>query len=74
MNRALPGISVTRSDVEGVEAGILPMKRSGPNGPVLYGREQIFSSGRVIHVLSTKLTTFDEQAKRALVLARKLLA
>lgn len=74
MNRSWPGINITCSDVIGLEIGLLPMKRIGTHGPVLYGREQIFCSDRIFHIMSTKLTTFDEQANRALVLARKLLA
>lgn len=70
-NRAWPGVELKLSDVEHVEAGVLPMKRPGRNGPVLYGSHKVASQGSYIEVLSTKYTTFRSQAEEVVDLARQ---
>ena len=61
-NRALPGLSLRLGDVEKVEVGILPMRKVGRAGPVLYGAHRLFSQGAFLDVMSTKFTTFRSQA------------
>lgn len=68
-NRAWPEAGVSLHDVVGVECGVLPMRRIGPRGPELLGREELYNASGFISVVSTKYTTFRMQAKAVLRLA-----
>jgi glycerol-3-phosphate dehydrogenase len=63
-NETLPTLELSINDIEAVDCGVLPMKRSAASGPILYGSEKIFSSEKYIEVLSTKYTTFLSQGER----------
>ena len=65
-NVACPNASLSLSDVERVETGVLPMKRLKGGYPQLYGMERIYSDDGWIEVLSTKYTTFASQAVKVL--------
>ena len=64
--RACPPFRSTGASVLGVEAGVLPMRSLGRTGPILYGREKIWSDRGYVEVLSTKYTTYRMQARRVL--------
>lgn len=68
-----PEAAVSSSDVQTVESGVLPMKFVGPFGPVLYGEEQILDRSGYFSVMSTKYTTFREQARKVISAARAYL-
>jgi glycerol-3-phosphate dehydrogenase len=63
-NQALPAASITESDIDSIDAGILPMKSCGRSGPNLYGSEIIHRAGNYCEVISTKYTTFRSQGER----------
>lgn len=69
-NAVLPGAAINRSEVEGVDVGVLPMLRDSPSGPILQGREEIHSRDGYIEVLSTKYTTFRSQAEQVMGFVR----
>ena len=68
-NRAWPGIDLDNAEIARVEAGVLPMRRMGRDGPVLYGSHRIKTRESYIEVLSTKYTTFRSQAAEVMKLA-----
>jgi glycerol-3-phosphate dehydrogenase len=63
-NRAFPTASIAESDIDSIDAGILPMKSCGRSGPNLYGSEIIHRAGSYCEVISTKYTTFRSQGVR----------
>lgn len=63
VNDAFPRFHLTYRDVADVEVGVLPMKRKGFWGPVLYGCESIKTEDHYLEVLSTKYTTFQSQGE-----------
>ena len=70
-NRAFPAASIAESDIDSIDAGILPMKSCYSSGPNLYGSEIIHRVGNYCEVISTKYTTFRSQGERvAKVLSR----
>ncbi|MBN8549727.1 MAG: FAD-dependent oxidoreductase, partial [Deltaproteobacteria bacterium] len=68
-----PQAAVTLNDVKSVEFGVLPMQHVDPYGPVLYGRERILDRQGYVSVMSTKYTTFREQARAVLKMSVKYL-
>lgn len=66
---ALPGLTISREDVLAIEGGVLPIIEARNGHFRHYGRERIFASQGYVRILSTKYTTFMEQAKRALRIA-----
>jgi glycerol-3-phosphate dehydrogenase len=68
--QALPAVKIGPEDVEGVEAGVLPMRRVSAGLPVLYGSEQIYGGPGYFEVLSTKYTTFQHQARSVMARVR----
>lgn len=69
-----PQANVSAGDVQSVECGVLPMQFVGPFGPVLYGQEKVVDRDGYVSVMSTKYTTFREQARRAVAAARSYLS
>lgn len=68
-SRAVPALRLSADDIDSVEYGILPMKGLDSNGlPTLYGSSKIYRKGPVVHVMSTKYTTFRSQALEILKL------
>lgn len=63
-NKSFPSLKINFSDVDRVEAGVLPMKGMRGNRVVLYGLEKFYSDEMYIEVLSTKFTTFHQQAAK----------
>jgi glycerol-3-phosphate dehydrogenase len=70
-SRALT-VPLTLSDVVAVEGGRLPMVGQRGAAPILLGAERIERRGRVVTVVSTKYTTFQEQGRRVAALCRDL--
>jgi len=74
LNAGCPAVKISRADVSGVEAGVLPCISSPGIEPVtLLGRERIEARGRVVTVISTKYTTFETQARLSVNAAEDLL-
>lgn len=69
-SRLMPRALFSADSVRRVEVGLLPMRAVEQGGePVLYGRDLIQTTGRIISVLSTKYTTFlslGEQVSRTI--------
>jgi hypothetical protein len=65
-------VPLTLSDVVAVEGGRLPMVGQRGAAPILLGAERIERRGRVVTVVSTKYTTFQEQGRRVAALCRDL--
>ncbi len=63
-NNAWPEQPITQDVIVACDAGILPMRRDSPAGPLLYGSEIISTSEHYTEVLSTKYTTFRSQGRR----------
>ena len=63
-NNAWPEQPITQDAIVACDAGILPMRRDSPAGPLLYGSEIISTSEHYTEVLSTKYTTFRSQGRR----------
>lgn len=61
--RAAPKTNLTLEDIYSIEFGVLPMKGLDKNAqPRFFGGSQITKKGNVVHLLSTKYTTFRSQA------------
>jgi glycerol-3-phosphate dehydrogenase len=66
VNEGIPEANLNRSEVVGIESGVLPCVSAPGERPVrLLGRERIETFGRIIKVVSTKYTTFETQARWA---------
>jgi len=63
-------VPLTLNDVIAVETGRLPMVGQHAGRPILLGAERIERRGRVVTVVSTKYTTFQEQGRRVWALCR----
>ncbi|MGI6680128.1 MAG: FAD-dependent oxidoreductase [Bdellovibrionota bacterium] len=63
-NKVDLNVKITLDNIKELEAGILPMKKVGKAGPVLYGLEKISINDNYVRVLSTKYTTFLSQGKK----------
>lgn len=63
-NKSAFSLKFSMKDIEDYEVGVLPMRKVGVNGPVMYGIEKIFSKKGYVQVLSTKYTTFRSQARK----------
>lgn len=72
-NEALPGLSLSASDVERYELGVLPVSGMEDGEPQLQKHEAITDHRGYIEVTSTKYTTFMNQARAALLAASKYL-
>ena len=68
-NYAFPELKLQKEDVVGEEVGVLPFKKKTGSNFQLLGQEEIYAHGQYIEVLSTKYTTFLQQAK---TIAKKL--
>ena len=66
IQKALPGIVITSKNIIGTDVGLLPAKSFEGAKPILYGSEIIERKGNMIHVLSTKYTTFLSQGRKVL--------
>jgi glycerol-3-phosphate dehydrogenase len=71
VNEAFGKPTLHRSDVIGVDVGVLPMGSQGDGGPVPLAHEQLTARDGYVEVVSTKYTTFKSQAKRVLDLVHR---
>lgn len=69
--KAAPEMQLSMDDVAAVESGILPMRGLKDGEPLLFGSGQLVKNKNVVHVLSTKYTTFRSQANAVLRLLNK---
>ncbi|NMC62666.1 MAG: FAD-dependent oxidoreductase, partial [SAR324 cluster bacterium] len=65
-NKTFPPAKLSLKDIDDVESGVLPMKRLTSEYPKLFGMEKIKQDEAYVEVLSTKYTTFQSQARKAL--------
>lgn len=73
VNSALGKNIITKDDVSGIEVGVLPCELDAELPDSLIGSEKIWASNGYIEVLSTKLTTFMPQARKALFMASQVI-
>lgn len=72
-NKALPDLGISKSDVIGVDVGILPMARSSSGIVKLVAHERVHERGGYIEVVSTKYTTFRSQGQTLLACIKRRL-
>jgi glycerol-3-phosphate dehydrogenase len=63
-NQAVPGASISPTEVVALDVGVLPMTGISPRGPKLQAHETITNHQNFIEVISTKYTTFRSQGQR----------
>ncbi len=63
VNDCFPELALKLEDVTGIECGLLPASGQKNGQPTLIAREKILTEGKLVDVLSTKLTTFRSQAR-----------